>query len=106
MHLRAAATNPPGATTAPAGATTAPSLRRASVRASNRVIICSCAPTYVNPANAEAIEKLKQIQDEAFAQNCLPVGCPAIACEQPVLGTCEPDPSGNSGTCQNLYAKR
>ena len=67
-------------------------------------IICSCAPTYVNPANAEAIEKLTQIQDEAFARNCLPLSCPAIACEQPVLGTCEPDPSGNSGTCQDLYA--
>jgi hypothetical protein len=66
-------------------------------------IICSCAPTYINPANTEAIENLEHIQEEAFAQGCLPFGCPAIACEQPALGTCEPDPSGNSGTCQDLY---
>jgi hypothetical protein len=67
-------------------------------------IVCSCAPTYVNPANAEAIEMLSQIEDEAFAKNCLPRTCPAIACEQPVLGGCEPDASGDSGTCRDLYA--
>ena len=67
-------------------------------------IACSCAPTYVNPANTEAIENLTHIQEEAFAQGCLPFGCPAIACEQPVLGTCAPDPGGNSGTCQDLFA--
>jgi hypothetical protein len=66
-------------------------------------LICSCAPTYVNPANTQALDMLKQIQEQAAAQNCLPFGCPAIACEQPALGTCELDAGGNSGTCQDLY---
>lgn len=66
-------------------------------------LVCPCGPTYVNPANEKAIATLKEIEEQAKAQNCLPVGCPAIACEQPALGTCEPDATGNSGLCQDLF---
>jgi hypothetical protein len=66
-------------------------------------LVCPCGPTYVNPANTQALATLKQIEEQAIAQNCLPTGCPAIACEQPALGTCEPDASGNSGSCQDLF---
>jgi hypothetical protein len=67
-------------------------------------LMCPCAQTYVNPGNTQAMGTLKELQAQWNLQNCSEgIGCPAIACEQPALGTCEPNAGGDTGTCADLF---
>lgn len=65
---------------------------------------CPCAPTYVNPANAEALKTLGDLKYFWDAQKCSEgIACPAIACEAPVAGSCQPDAAGATGTCEDMF---
>lgn len=65
---------------------------------------CPCAPTFVNPTNAQALQTLDEISSFWKSQHCGDaIDCPAIACETPALGACEPDPSSGVGHCTDMY---
>lgn len=67
-------------------------------------LMCPCAQTYVNPGNTQAVATLDELQAQWNLQKCFEgIGCPAIACEQPALGTCEPNAGGDTGTCADLF---
>lgn len=66
---------------------------------------CPCANTYVNPGNSEAMKTLSDLKYFWDAQKCGEgIGCPAIACEPPLSGSCTPDSTGSSGVCQDNFS--
>jgi hypothetical protein len=67
-------------------------------------LMCPCASTFVNPGNTQAMSTLKELQAQWNLQKCFEgIGCPAIACEQPAFGTCQPTASGETGACEDLF---
>lgn len=65
---------------------------------------CPCGDTHVNPGNTEALKNLNDLTYFWNAQKCgVGVACPDIACQEPKGGACQPDSSGVSGSCQDVY---
>jgi hypothetical protein len=56
---------------------------------------CGC-PVFVNPDNEEAIATLNRVQKEGASCSMI---CPAIACIEPLSGTCEPGADKGTGQC-------
>jgi len=67
-------------------------------------LMCPCGTTFVNPGNVEAMKTLGDLQYFWDAQKCGDgIGCPAIACEEPALGSCTADSATATGACQDMY---
>jgi hypothetical protein len=65
---------------------------------------CPCGNTYVNAGNTEAMKNLNDLAYFWKAQKCeVGVACPDIACQKPKGGSCEPDSSGVTGQCKDVY---
>lgn len=55
-------------------------------------LACPCA-TYVNPANADALQKLAELKLTWAAQECVEQ-CPAVVCQTPDGAECQPGRTG------------
>jgi len=65
---------------------------------------CPCAPTFVNPDNVEAMKTFEELTYFWKTQGCgATIDCPAISCESPALGACEPDPAAGTGQCTDMF---
>lgn len=67
-------------------------------------LACPCGLTFVNPSNAQAMKTMADTKYFWDQQKCGEgIGCPAIACEDPALGSCQPDSTNSGGVCQDMY---
>ena len=65
-------------------------------------LACPC-PTYVNPANADAVAKLEQLQTAWDALPCQ-VPCPLLTCPAPQGSGCVPNGGGGDADgCQDFW---
>lgn len=60
-------------------------------------LLCGC-PTFYNPANKDAVNKLATVSQQAQAASCQ-VPCPKIACADPQSASCVASGSGTVGVC-------
>jgi hypothetical protein len=53
------------------------------------------------------MQSLKDIKYFWDQQQCgATIDCPAIACEEPALGSCQPDSTNAGGVCQDMYTNQ
>jgi hypothetical protein len=64
---------------------------------------CGC-PTFVNPANQEEMDRLKELQ-AAWLKGCPIAVCPALACVLPERGFCTSSGSGSAHCSEAIAAK-
>jgi hypothetical protein len=68
-------------------------------KAVDTALFCPLCRTFINPANAAALNEMDSIKQKWLALGCdkLEVACPAISCVAPTSGTCLPSSADASG---------
>lgn len=83
------------------GGSSSPSLETCSETVPTS-LACGC-PTYVNPANAQALETLRSLRRTWQTLGCdMNVFCAPVSCYTPRGATCAPDPDRQNGLCSDL----